>query len=122
MLFADAAAMQTTGYAAAMVFGLTVAFLLGDLVGLLPFFLARWKRRPGMAALALLSCGVAAVVFLPLCLPVALGFSIAALVMGRYNPSRDLERQRAAIVGREAANAAYGPPAVGLTSARYLQK
>ena len=122
MLFADAAAMQTTGYAAAMVFGLTVAFLLGDLVGLLPFFLARWKRRPGMAALALLSSGVSAVVFLPLCLPVALGFSIAALVMGRYDPTRDLERQRAAIVGREAATAAYGQSAVGLTSARYLQK
>ena len=122
MLFADAAAMGTAGYAAAMVFGLTVAFLLGDLVGLLPFFLARWKRRPGMAALALLTSGVAAVVFLPLCLPVALGFSIAALVMGRHDPSRDLERQRAAITSREAANAGFGPPAVGLTSARYLQK
>ena len=118
MLFADAAAAQTAGYAAAMVFGLTVAFLLGDLVGLLPFFLARWKRRPGMAALALLSCGVAGVLFLPLCLPVALGFSIAALAMGRYDPGRDFGRQAAAIARR----GEHGAPAVGLRSARFLKQ
>ena len=119
MLFADS--QINSLQLVPLVFAMTVAFLIGDVVGLLPFFLARWKRRSGMAALALLSCGVSAVVFLPLCLVVALGFSVAALVMGRRDPARDLERQAARIHQREQEQDVQGGP-VGLSSARYLQQ
>ncbi|HVS39794.1 MAG TPA: hypothetical protein VMS17_29825 [Gemmataceae bacterium] len=103
-----------------LIFGLTVAFLIGDIVGLLPFFIARWKRRPGMAALALVSCGVSAVVLLPLCLVVAVGFTVTALVMGRRDVSRDLARQADAVYRNERAQGGTAG-AVNLSSARYLE-
>jgi hypothetical protein len=104
-----------------LIWGLTVAFLIGDLVGLLPFLVARWKNRPGMAALALLSCGVSAVVFLPLCLVTAVGFTVTALLMGRRDVNRDLARQADAAYQRQQAQ---GAPAgsVGLSSARFLKQ
>jgi hypothetical protein len=80
-----------------LVGALIAGFLLGDVVGLLPFVLARWKRRPGMAALALLSCGAAGALFFPLCIFVALVFSVVVLAMGRWDPERGLARQAAAI-------------------------
>lgn len=116
MLFAEAPANSL--YLVPLIFGLTVAFLLGDLVGLLPFFLARSKNRPGMAALALLSCGVAGAVFLPVALLVAVVYSAAALAMGRYDPARELERQAAAVARREMHDAVR----VGLTSERFLPR
>jgi hypothetical protein len=118
MLFADT--QVNSLYLVPLIFGLTVAFLIGDIVGLLPFFVARWKNRSGMATMALLSCGVSAVVFLPLCLVTALGFTVAALAMGRYDVNRDLARKADALYQRERAQ---GAPAgsVGLSSARYLQ-
>jgi len=108
-------------YVVPLLFGLTVAFLIGDIVGLLPFFVARWKNRNGMAALALLSCGVSAVLFLPLCLVPALGFTVAALVMGRRDVSRDLGREADAVYQRERGQ---GAPrgSVGPSSARYMQR
>ena len=119
MLFADT--HINSFYLVPLLFALTVAFLIGDIVGLLPFFVARWKRRNSMAALALLSCGVSAVVFLPLCLVPALGFTVAALVMGRRDVGRDLERQAAAAYEKERGQGAAGGQ-VGLSSARYLQQ
>ena len=71
-----------------------------------------------MAALALLSCGVAGVVFLPLAIPVAIVYSTAALVMGRHDPARELECQAAAI-GR---GAEHGASAVRLTSERFFPR
>jgi hypothetical protein len=103
-----------------LIFALTVGFIIGDLVGLLPFFLARWKRRSGLGVIALLGSGVAGAVFLPAAVAVAAVFTVVALVIPRRNPQRDIDRQAAAIYKRE--QAADPGPRVALASERFLQR
>src|SRR5205807_9338527 len=74
----------------------TIGFILGDLIGLVPAFLARWRQRTAMAVLSVLLCGLAGAIYLPAAAVVAALFCVAALVMGRWDQNRELEREAAA--------------------------
>ena len=121
MLFAAAANLEALSIVP-LIFVITVQFVLGDLIGLIPFFLARWKQRPRMAALSVLFCGVAGAIFLPLAVPVALVFSVAALAMGRWDPTKQYGQEAAHIKSGRMEEALRNAPAVGLSSARYLNQ
>jgi hypothetical protein len=121
MLFAETTNLEVLTIVP-FIFMIAVQFVIGDLIGLLPYFLARWKRRPGMAALAILSSGVAGAIFLPLAVPVAIVFTVTALAMGRWDPTSEFGREAAHIQSGRMQDAVRNAPGVGLSSARYLKQ
>lgn len=61
-----------------------VLLLSGALLGLIPWVICRYTGKPALGRLALLCCTLSGVIFLQI--PVAIGFSIAAVVKkGDYN-------------------------------------
>ena len=120
MLFADASPGALALFP--LIFMIAAGFIIGELIGLIPYFLARWKQRPGMASLALLFCGVAGALFAPLALPVAVVFSVAALAMGRWDPTRETRPKATGVQNARMEDAFRPAAAVGLTSARFLKQ
>ena len=114
MLLAD----QSAWLIFPLIVKLTIGFILGDLIGLVPAFLARWQQRSAMAVLSLFLCGLAGAIYLPAAAVVAGLFSVAGLVMGRGDQNRELEREAAAYRRNE--EAAGDAPRTRLLSERYL--